>query len=230
MNLKARLLGSWIGDQLLRDVVVESITDLGTSFRRVKLAGSALVGANVSAGDKVQVFLPDIGARTFTPFAANTWAGSFELAVYCHAAEPAARWARGLAPGSTVRLISPRSSTPLAGRSGPIALFGDETSLGIAFALRAIRTDALVRIGVTHPVDVQPVADALNLPPGSVASRGDLLPVARELIAATDNHGTLVLTGGAPSIQLLRGHLRTLGSRHAQVVKAYWSPGKRGLD
>ena len=41
----------------------------------------------------------------------------------------------------------------------------------------------------------------------------------------------LVLTGNARTIQALRADLKQAPAVHAkQRVKAYWSPGKRGLD
>ncbi len=52
----------------------------------------------------------------------------------------------------------------------------------------------------------------------------ELGTIARDLAAA---NATIVLTGHAKSIQVLRGLLKGGGK---QLVKAYWAEGKRGLD
>jgi NADPH-dependent ferric siderophore reductase len=43
--------------------------------------------------------------------------------------------------------------------------------------------------------------------------------------------GSVVLTGRALAVQQLRQHLKTLNIDRSRVMtKAYWAPGKMGLD
>lgn len=228
MNLKARLLGGWIGEKILTATKVEAIVELGARFRRIRLAG---IGAK--PGDKTQVFIAEVGTRTYSPFVQPQQQGSFDIVAYLHGNGPGTRWARELTVGQTVRLTAPGGSTPFDGVAEtrePVALFGDETSLGVACALRGVRPDAIVRLAVGSAADVQPAVDQLGLGPGVLVGN-DPVALARELVAATDGRGTLVLTGSGPAIQRLRGELKRAGAtRHKQIVKAYWAPGKVGMD
>ena len=56
-NLKSVLLGSWLGDKLMRDTRVEAVTEMGSRFRRVVLSG---LQAKVEPGDKIQIYIPQI--------------------------------------------------------------------------------------------------------------------------------------------------------------------------
>jgi ferric-chelate reductase (NADPH) len=214
-NLKSVLLGSWLGDKLMRDTVVESVSDVGAVFRRATLRG---LRAKVSPGDKIQIYIPDAGTRTYSPFGVR--GDSFELALFAHGNGPGSAWVRALKAGDRVRFVGPQGSLGLGDIAGPVALFGDETSFGVAKSLLEARPDATLRFEVGD--GVKAMADALGFPAESLVPRGDLAAVARDL-----RTGTLVLTGNAKSIQALRALLPT-GPR--QLVKSYWAPGKTGLD
>lgn len=216
-NLKAMLLGSWIGDKLMRDCTVEAITDLG-ELRRIRLAGLA---QQPEPGDKIQIFVPELGARTYSPFGWH--AGTFEIAALDRNA-----FIHGLKVGSRVRFIGPQSSTKLTDIAGPVALFGDETSFGVAASLHELRRgDAQFRFEVRDVAACRAIVDSLGLPVDSLRPYGQLDAIAGELHAM---NASLVLTGNARSIQTLRTKLRALGSTKPQRVKGYWAEGKRGID
>jgi NADPH-dependent ferric siderophore reductase len=223
-NLKSRFLGSWIGDRLMREAEVVAATTIG-AFVHVAVRSVAVP----AAGDKLQVFFPDVGTRTYSPFACAK--GRFELAVFLHDRGPSAAWARALAAGRQIRFVGPSASTPFDSIAGPVALFGDETSVGVARALHDVRRgDARVVLEVGTRAAVEPVIAQLGLTAELVerSTNGDhLATIARDLAAAG---GTLVLTGNAKSIQDLRGRLKRLGSAQPQRVKSYWAEGKTGLD
>ena len=218
-NLKSVLLGSWLGDKLMRDTRVESITELGPRFRRVTLSG---LQAKIEPGDKIQIYIPDAGSRTYSPFAPRE--GSFDLALFMHGNGPGSAWARALKSGDRVRFIGPQRSLALGDLAGPVALFGDETSFGVAKSLfDARRGDVQFRFQVG--ADCEPALAALGLPTEMVVP--DLATIAHDLHAM---NATLLLTGNAKSIQALRGLLKGLGNDRPQRVKSYWAEGKRGLD
>ena len=221
-NLKSRFLGSWLGDRLMAVAEVVEATTVG-AFVHVVVRSSAVP----SAGDKLQVFLPEIGTRTYSPFGCS--GGRFELAAFLHDRGPSSAWARALAPGRQVRFVGPSGSIALAAIPGPIALFGDETSVGVARSLHDVRRgDARVILEVGTRANVEPAIERLGLKAELVERGGDhLAKIARDLAAAG---GTLVLTGNAKSIQELRGRLKQLASKQPQRVKSYWAEGKTGLD
>jgi NADPH-dependent ferric siderophore reductase len=239
-NLKARILGSFIGERFLRVTRVHAVQDLAPKFRRVTLEGSwaAEVGdAFGAAGQKVQIFHPEVGSRTYTPFDFERATGRFSLLVYLHGETPGATWGRTVRVGEEVRLVGPQPSTSLDGLTGPAALFGDETSFAVARTLRGVarlRDRCTVRLEVASRSDAYPVADALDIPRDSLVAKEPeethLAPIARQLAsAAPPGTGTVVLTGRASSIQKVREHLRAADHRK-QTVRAYWADGKRGLD
>ncbi len=217
-NLKAMFLGSWLGDKLMNEATIAETTDLG-SFRRVRLSWRGGKGA---PGDKMQFYIPEAGSRTYSPFAITST--SFELAMYVHGKGPGSAWTKALAAGQRVRFVGPQSSLDLAGITGPVALFGDETSFGVAKALFDLRNgDAMFRFEVGSRAECEPIIAALGLPLDSLVERTGqhLGAVARDVAGKA-----LVLTGNAKAIQVLRG----LVKGQPQRVKAYWAEGKRGLD
>ena len=221
-NLKSRFLGSWLGDRLMREAEVVTATPVG-AFIHVTVH-SAVVPA---AGDKIQVFFPEVGTRTYSPFACS--GGRFELAVFLHDRGPSSAWARSLVPGRQIRFVGPSASTAFDSIVGPVALFGDETSVGVARSLHDARHgDARVVLEVGSRAAVEPVIAKLGLVAELVERNSEhLATIARDLAAAGR---TLVLTGNAKTIQDLRARLKQLGSARPQRVKSYWADGKTGLD
>jgi ferric-chelate reductase (NADPH) len=219
------------------ETVVDSVENVGEKFRRITLSAAWLGDHAIAPGDKVQIFLPDVGTRTYTPYAVDAVAGRSSLLAYIHDNAPASEWARALKAGASVRLVGPQSSTPLASLAGPVALFGDETSLAIARCLeelRAPRTGSIVRLEVLSVDDVVKCAAMLGLPPESLVARrddeGHLADIVNGFAGALRGGGSVVLTGRAKSIQKVRALLREAGPRSRQAVKAYWAENKRGLD
>ncbi len=229
-NLKARLLGGWIGDRLLRDALVESLEELGPRYRRVVLRAPWATELSGAAGEKVQLFLPEVGTRTYTPFDFDRAAGRFSVLVYVHGDTPGPSFARALEVAAEVRLIGPQASTPLDGLEGPVSLFGDETSFAVARTLRGIerlRDRSTLRFEVSSLEDAFYAVDALDIPRDALVAKE---PADAHLKGIADAlSGSIVLTGRASSIQKVREHLRAAGKRK-QTVRAYWADGKTGLD
>lgn len=227
-----------VGKLVSRECKVTAATSPGPHFRRLELTGDSLRGPVCSAGDKLQLLLPGVGDRTYTPFAHDPERGSLALLVYHHGDEPGARWGHRVAVGDTIRVFGPRASLPLASLAPALVVFGDETSFALARALRDLRGpagDLQFIFEVTAPDESADVLSALDITPRTLVARApDPLPeLDRQLRAALARSpaAELVLTGNARSIQALRAALKAEPAVKArQKVKAYWSPGKRGLD
>ncbi len=233
------VIGGVLGRFIFRDASVQQVRDLSRHFRWLELEGADLCGASWSAGDKVQVFLPKVGMRTYTPLAWDTARGTAQFLVYLHGTTPGAQWARGVRVGDRCQFLGPRGSLALAALRGPVVLFGDETSFAVAHALRGLRPgaqDIEQVFEVSSRAESEAVLPELGLERSAIIQRevGDVhLPelAARLQAAVTARPGTqLVMTGRAQSIQFLRAQLRRAGVSAEQKVKAYWSQGKTGLD
>ncbi|MFP2927104.1 siderophore-interacting protein [Pyxidicoccus sp. 3LG] len=233
------IIGGVLGRFLFRDARVEQVRDLSPHFRWMELAGEALRDVSWSAGDKVQVYLPSVGMRTYTPLAWDTARGATQLLVYIHGNSPGAQWGREVRVGDRCQFFGPRGSLALSSLRGPVVLFGDETSFGVAHALRNLRagTGGVEQVfEVSSREESEAVLREFGLADSALVERtaGDghlSTAVARLQAALAKRPGAhLVMTGRAQAIQALRGQLRSAGVAASQKVKAYWSLGKAGLD
>lgn len=231
---KGLLLDS-IGRFFLTEASVTSVEPLGVWFLSVIVSGAGLRGAAWTPGDKIQVLLPERDVRTFTPVRWDAGTGVTELLLYLHGGDtPATRWARRMAAGDVVRFMGPQKSVRVAA-TRPVVLFGDETSFGVARALADWRPRGSLGcvFEVSSRADAAPVLERLGLDAAPIeragsAHHGAIAERLRAELAARPG-AALVMTGCATSIQAVRGLLRAGGPR-PEATKAYWAPGKAGLD
>jgi NADPH-dependent ferric siderophore reductase len=233
------ILGSMLGRFLFREAQVAQVRELSPRFRWMELVGAGLRDGSWSAGDKVQVFFPGVGMRTYTPLAWDKARGATQLLVYLHGNSPGAEWGRDVRVGDRCQFMGPRGSLALEALQGPVVLFGDETSFAVAHTLHNLRAG----VGgveqvfeVSSRADAEPVLRELQLSGSAVIERAPdeahLPSVAERLRVALEQRpgAALVMTGRAQAIQALRSRLRADGVGVTQKVKAYWSAGKSGLD
>ncbi|MEY4577836.1 MAG: hypothetical protein RL701_2539 [Pseudomonadota bacterium] len=230
---------------VFKELTVEVVRDVTPHFRRMRVAGDWVRAASCSAGDKLQIMIADAGMRTYTPFARNASAGTFELLAFVHGATPGANWIKRAAPGVSFRAFGPRGSLPLTTLPGPLVFVGDETSFAAAAALRDARgkSDALAFVFETSLLEESETALADLGIESSARSQVSLVPkqsddahlpaleAAVRQALTTLPKAQLVLTGHAQTIQTLRAGLKAHAPAYAgQKTKAYWADGKRGLD
>lgn len=219
---------------------VSEIVRLSGDFSLVRLAGEALRGVTWAPGQKLQLAVQGFQLRTFTPIAWDAERGTTELFVYAHGAGPVARWVGALAVGSECALFGPRGSLDLGALEHPGLLFGDETSFGLAHALRFTAHGGAgveVLLEVTAPRAAEEALGVLGVVGARLVERreGDAhLQLVEERLAELAREAALrgaVLSGKASSIQAVSRRLRALGVERRKIrAKAYWAPGKSGLD
>lgn len=233
---KGRLL-NLMGGLVLKEVEVLAVVPLSAHFLRIDAQGEGLDKVGFQAGDKTQLLLPDQDVRTYTPFAWGN--GRVSFLVYLHKGvaggmSPGPRWGRGVKVADKVRFIGPQRSLVLP--PGPAVLVGDETSIAVALAYAQARPGQVrALIEASDPAEVESVTKALGLTGVRVTSReanhrqyGILGEWVQQ--ALTELPGATVgLTGGTPLIQGVREQLKTRGLARP-TTKAYWAPGKTGLD
>jgi hypothetical protein len=141
-----------------------------------------------------------------------------------------ARAGSEIAVGSEVRFAGPQRSLDLP--KGPVVIVGDETSVGVA-ASYAVEREGQVHaiLQGSSPEALRAAAESVGLRPTHVTARGDMHGLVEAIVAvhATSPHATVGLTGGSELIIAVRDALRARGIRQLKT-KAYWSPGKAGLD
>jgi ferric-chelate reductase (NADPH) len=233
-------LESTVARWFTRSARVSEVRDVADAFRLITLAGEGLQGAAWVPGQKVQLLLGGWVQRTYTPLAWNSASGSLQLLAFMHGEFPGSDWARQLQVGQPCAVFGPRGSLDLTALARPGLLFGDETSFGLAHALRFTPSGSdgvqlVLAVGsreaARRALEAVGVAGAhlVERSPDDVHLR-EVEALIAELHAKHATEGC-VLSGKAPSIQALTRLLRRLGVARSSIQsKAYWAPGKAGLD
>ncbi|MYN15263.1 siderophore-interacting protein [Rugamonas sp. FT107W] len=220
-----------------RNAQVLHVEDIGPAFRLITLGGEALRNIAWTPGDKLQIQLGGWVQRTYTPMDWDTESGRTRILVYLHADGPGTHWARLVRKGDDCTVFGPRRSLRLEQPRGRAILFGDETSLGLAVALSGQAAPLRMVFEVSSLAEAAPVIRQLGLDDAHLCVRREggehFNELDAHMSALLQSHPSaeIVLTGKAGSIQhvsrLLRQQGATAGRRQS---KAYWAPGKAGMD
>jgi NADPH-dependent ferric siderophore reductase len=222
----------------MKHATISACEAMADRFSLITLEDPALKGAAWTPGEKIQIAMGSAFiARTYTLTEWDAVAGRARVIGYAHGDGPGSAWLHGLKPGDVCDIFGPRRSLDVSARPEPLAVYGDETSIGLAYALlhhdraRAVEgrfevndVDASRRVtahlGLDHVLLFERKKDDAHLE-GMEAT----LPA----LAAAG--ATFVLTGKATTIQRLRTRLKSFAvPARGIVTKAYWAPGKCGLD
>jgi NADPH-dependent ferric siderophore reductase len=239
-------LTDFIGRLMFHDGRVVRVETPAPGYRRFTLEIPSWRGKASEPGSNFRVALPGMALRTYTLLSLDDQTGQAETLVYLHGEGPASLWAADAQAGDALQVFGPEASrraTRLAELRIPTAVFGDETSFGIAsIACRFARSVAVFEVddvaAAKAVLTTQGLGDALVIE--RQANGGHLNSVANALNAAlgmlnighesSETAPELVLTGQAQSIQTLRAALKQIGVSAAQTVKPHWATGKKGLD
>ena len=234
------LLESAVLKLFTRSAQVLHIEDIGAAFRLVTLGGEALRKVEWTPGDKIQIQLGGWTQRTYTPMGWDAENGRTRILVHLHdSGGPGTQWARTLRIGDDCIVFGPRKSVRLVPPQSAVIVFGDETSLGLAAAL-ADQMSAPTVLGlfeVSRPADAAPVIERLELNGAGICARiendghfGELEARMSALLAAHPA-ADIVLTGRAGAIQRISRLLKSSDiDASRRQSKAYWAPGKTGMD
>jgi NADPH-dependent ferric siderophore reductase len=215
-------------------------TLLADGFRLLTLSGAALRNVAWIPGQKVQIMLGGWVQRTYTPLSWDAASGAMSLLAYMHGAYPGSDWARTLAVGDPCAIFGPRGSLDLNAIERPAVLFGDETSFGLAHALRYTpggSTGVHSLLEVTAPEAARAALASIGVSGAELLTREAADAHLAELerivtrIHRDERPRSWVLSGKAASIARASKRLRQLDvPRHQIQTTAYWATGKVGLD
>ncbi|WCM28404.1 siderophore-interacting protein [Sphingomonas sp. QA11] len=223
---------------LTRTATVTAVEPLSPRFRLIDLEGEAFRHVAWTAGDKIQVILGGLlTARTFTPMSWDARQGRTRLLVWSHGEGPGTEWATGLAPGDACQFFGPRRSLDAGDPATPLVVFGDETSFGLAAALagRSGAEPPRLFFEVSEPDECRHVLRRIGGEEAMLAQRtkddAHLEAMALQLAALDTGASLYVVTGRAPAIRRIVTILKAGGVPSSRLrTKAYWAPGKVGLD
>ncbi len=236
------LLGQTVLKLLTQRASVSAVHALSTHFRLVSLRCDAFRLQVRVPGDKLQIRVAGMQFRTFTPFRLGA-DDTLEVLGHLHGFAPGAHWLAAVAPGDVCHVMGPRRSIDVGAIERSTVFFGDETSIGLAMALCDTPLGGLDThfiFEVNAAAETRTVLEALGrgmVRNATLVERGaddaHLAAIETTLLryASADAYRQYVFSGRAPAIQRLTRALKRVGTKPSQMmVKAYWAPGKAGLD
>lgn len=238
MSVLTEALADLAGSALLRTTRVVGVVRPTPEFVRVELQADAFRGIDWTPGAKLQM-RPRRGTLSFRTYTPTRWdpdAGVTELIAFTHGEGPAADWFRQVAVGDVCEVFGPRKSIELTRLSGPVVFVGDESSIGLACALRAVTPAATYVFEATAPDGLRNALSDVKFDPSCTVvartpDRVELLEQVRRAADATAAPFDLVVTGDAGTVHGLRRDSRRWPQTPRRVIgKAYWAPGRTGLD
>lgn len=232
-------LADFVSDVLLHSAGVTQVDVIAPQFVRVELKCDAFCGVDWTAGSKVQ-FRPARGTlqmRSYTPMRWDAEQGRTELVAFVHGAGPAADWFREVSVGDVCEVFGPRHSIDLDDIAGESVFVGDESSLGLACALRSTGSKAQYVFEASDPEALEAALAVLGFTAEDYVvtpkdfDRKALLKNAFD--AAQDCAGAfdLVISGDAATVLSVRRNSRDWPQKaHRVIGKAYWARGRAGLE
>ena len=210
----------------LQDTKVVANERLSPHFQFLTIKGNALKNSDWVPGHKIKVALSGDEKRSYTPSSWDRENGVMQTLVYMHGKGPGALWARDVKPKSKVKISSPGSPLPIEPHIKSVLFFGDETTFGLAHALKKYSqthyqfffesTDTQESLGVLQKMDLtQSRLVELN--------KLDLLAQEINGLFKDPQFTKIILSGKQQSIALLREKLYALGLPKESIgIKVYW--------
>jgi NADPH-dependent ferric siderophore reductase len=224
---------------LMKQARVVEVEPVAEGFRLIALESPEFKGIQWVPGQKVQIAMGSaFVARTFTPIEWDAAAGRTRILGYAHGHGPGSAWVRDVSLGDACDVFGPRASLDVGDARLPVVI-GDETSIGLAHALvlggppRPATLPCLFEVKAAAPAREAVVRLHLDAAELFECAENDthLEGIERRLPALAATGASFVLTGKASTIQRLRRVLKDSGVASPRVLaKAYWAPGKTGLD
>ena len=231
-------LGKTLSHLFMKSAVVVHCEQVSDRFRLITLESPQFRVIDWRAGQKIQIGMgAAFATRTYTPIEWDTGAGRTRILGYAHEVGPGSAWIRRVQPGDSCEVFGPRTSLDASSARGVIALFGDETSIGLAHAVSRQQPGNAVQVflEVNSGPDAGRAMTLLGLGNVECVERdpadAHLSGIERRMSALAAAGATFLLSGKASSIQRLHRALKGQGIPAARLAtKAYWAPGKVGLD
>jgi NADPH-dependent ferric siderophore reductase len=211
---QAGLLGRTFMQAFLTQAQVVAAETLACRFRLITLASPAFRLADWKPGHKLQIAMRSAFAtRTYTPIDWDTATGQTRILGYVHGNGPGSDWVRNTYPGDVCNVLGPRKSLDTSFIGNTSILFGDETSIGLAYALKHGRPDRNLKgfFESGDPESVRNVLDTLGLDDVVVVAAADGMALEDgigHLHDLVEKNVDFVLTGQARSIQRIRRTLK----------------------
>ena len=227
MSSVKKILLKILGPLVLSKSKIVSNERLSPHFHLITIKGQALKKAQWIPGQKIQVQLKGDEMRSYTPTSWDESSGVMQTLVYMHGKGPGALWARDAKALDKVVVLGPKSSLKIDEAIKNVLFFGDETTFGLAYALKTNRSELNFHF-FFECNDISESALALkkfNLSDAKTFGLNQMDNVANELKASFVHNGEtkIILSGKQQSIVALRERLYAMDIPREYIdKKVYW--------
>jgi ferric-chelate reductase (NADPH) len=239
MSSLSRLLSATVEKLLFHPMTILGAETIGERFRLLQIQGDAFKGVKWVPGQSVQIFLGNMTKRAYTPMNFDSHEGSADLLIYLHGNSPGSTWAASVQAGDPCQAMRPKDSLDFAKLDGQALFFGDETSVAALQTLYRHDDTAAARyvLEVNSPTQAELILQRLAIANVSLVQKRQDGSYLAEVVSKLTGYASVmqepqwIFTGQARTIQSVRKSLKSAGvGMRTSKVKAYWSPGKTGMD
>jgi ferric-chelate reductase (NADPH) len=196
-------------------------------FHLLTIKGKPLTKVKWSAGDKVKLSVGSDETRSYTPLSWDIDNGVMRTLIYMHAKGPGALWARDVKAQTQVMVLGPKSSVKIDPDTKTVIFFGDETTIGLAHALKKNITQTRFHFFFESDVlnESLTVLQKFDLPEASLVTLEKFDVIAEEMKALylQEQNLKIILSGKQQSIVAVRERLYAMGIPENVISKkVYW--------
>lgn len=226
MSTIKKILVKILGPIILSKSKIVSNEQLSPHFHLLTIKGRNLKKEWIP-GQKIQIQLKDDQMRSYTPCSWDSKAGVMQTLVYMHGKGPGALWARDAKAQNKVTVLGPKKSLKLEEEMKRVIFFGDETTFGLAHAIKNNVPDIKFHffMEANDTDESSSILKKFDLEDALLVSLGqfDLIGEQISKLFAEDNSIRIVLSGKQQSIVALREKLYSLNIPAAAIgTKVYW--------
>ena len=227
MSSAKKFLVKLLGPLILSKSKIVSNERISPHFQFLTIQGKSLRKAEWIPGQKIQIQLKNDDMRSYTPSSWDSSKGVMQTLVYMHGKGPGALWARDAAPASKVTVIGPRKSLKLDPEDKNIIFFGDETTFGLAHALKKYTED--IRYSFLFEAndlsESKSVLERFELGDSPLYKLNQYEIVSKEIVELFNKNKQtrIILSGKQQSIVKVREYLYESGIPKDNIdKKVYW--------
>lgn len=226
MNTLKKILLKILGPIILSKSKVISNEQLSPHFHLLTIQGNKLKKDWIP-GQKIQVQLKEDQMRSYTPSSWDSKTGTMQTLVYMHGKGPGALWARDTKAHNKVVILGPKNSLSLATETKTVLFFGDETTFGLAHAIKKNFTEITFHfyMEANDTDESAAILKKLDLEDVLLVSVNQLDLIAKEIVHSfkDDASTKIILSGRQQSIVDVRNRLYSQNIPAASIgTKVYW--------
>jgi ferric-chelate reductase (NADPH) len=227
MSKLKKIVLKFLGPLILSESKIISNERLSPHFQFLTIKGKSLKKAEWIPGQKIQIQLAHDQMRSYTPSSWDSKTGEMQTLVYMHGKGPGALWARDAKVNQSVVVLGPRGSLKLEPEMQTILFFGDETTFGLAHALKKYSSDKKYFFFFesidTHESEM--ILNKFELSESLIFSLNQHGQIADSIneIFKNNSGAQIVLSGKQQSIVAIREKLYAREIPREQITKkVYW--------